>query len=74
MKLREKSFAGVVLSGAGSGNYTLTPLTQAASITAKALTYSGLSVPSSKTYDGTTSATVSGTATLLSAETTGTFA
>jgi len=31
-----------------------------ATITAKALTMSGLSVPASKVYDGTTTATVSG--------------
>ena len=46
-----------------NGNYTITAPTQAATITAKPLTVTGLSVPSSKVYDGTTAtATPSGTA------------
>ena len=54
------TFGGLALTGTGNGDYTLTASTQAATITAKALTYSGLSVPSSKVYDGTTTAVVSG--------------
>jgi autotransporter-associated beta strand protein len=62
--------ATVTISGLnpGNGNYTLTPLTQAATITAKPLTIQGLSVAASKPYDGTTSATVIGTAALLTPE------
>src|SRR5208282_4706142 len=45
------TFGGESLTGTGNGNYSLTPETQAATITAKALTESGLSVPSSKIYD-----------------------
>ena len=44
----------------------------AATITAKALTMSGLSVPASKIYNATTVAVVSGTPTLQAAETAGT--
>src|SRR5439155_838742 len=65
----------VTFGGLSSSNadYTVTPAsTQAATITAKTLTYSGLSVPSSKVYDGTTTAVVSGTAAMLAAETAGT--
>src|SRR6185369_17240901 len=40
-------------------------------ITPKALTYSGLSVPASKVYDATTTAVVSGTASLQSTESAG---
>ena len=54
------TFAGVSLTGTQSGDYTLTALTQAATITPKALTYSGLTVPASKVYDGTTTAVVGG--------------
>lgn len=68
------------------GNYTVTPsglystsqtgydvsyASGSVGITAKSLTVSGLSAPSGKVYDGTTSATVSGTPALLSAETVG---
>ncbi|MDP2142718.1 MAG: YDG domain-containing protein [Gallionella sp.] len=58
----------------GSGNYTfaLSPTTVNFSITPKALTMSGLSVPASKVYDGTTTAVVSGTPALLAAEAVGT--
>ncbi len=67
------TFAGVSLTGAQSGDYTLTGLTQAATITPKALSYSGPTVPSSKVYDGTTMAVVGGTAAALqAAESTGT--
>src|SRR3989442_585666 len=52
------TFGGVSLSGTGNGNYTLTASTQAATITPKALTYSGLSVPASRVYDGTADAVV----------------
>jgi hypothetical protein len=68
------TFGGVSLAGTGCGNYTLTVLTQAATITAKALTMTGLSVPASKVYDGTTVATVSGTPALQATETAGTGA
>ena len=54
------------LTGTGNGNYTITAPTQAATITQKGLTVTGtLSVPSSKVYDGTTAAVVSGSAALL---------
>src|SRR5207244_2597837 len=43
----------------GSGAFTVSP---------KALTMNGLSVPASKVYNGTTGATVSGTPTLQSPE------
>src|ERR1044071_9587233 len=62
------SFNGVSLTGPDSSNYSLTTLTQAATITAKALTYSGLTAPNSKVYDGTTTAVVSGAAILQTAE------
>ena len=52
------------MTGTNSSDYTLTLSTQAATITPKALTYSGLTVPASKVYDGTTTAVVSGTAAL----------
>ena len=63
--------SGLSLAGSAAGNYTLTQPTLAANISAKALTMSGLSVPGSKIYDGTTNAVVSGTAALASAEATG---
>ncbi|NBX13234.1 MAG: hypothetical protein EBR06_05365, partial [Acidimicrobiia bacterium] len=66
------SFTGLSLTGTGNGNYTLTAhATESRSITAKALTVSGLS-SSNKVYDGTTTASVSGTAALQSAITAGT--
>ena len=65
------TFGGLALTGEGNGDYTLTASTQAATITPKALTYSGLSVPASKVYDGTTTAEVSGTAALQTAEAAG---
>ena len=52
------------------GDYTLTALTQAATITAKALAASGLAT-SNKTYNGTTADTITGTPALLTAETAG---
>ncbi len=56
------TYSGVSLTGAQAGNYSLTIQTPAnATITQKALTFSGLTVPSSKVYDATTNAVVSGT-------------
>jgi len=51
----------MTLSGASSGNYTLTQPTLTGTITAKALTVTGAAV-TSKVYDGTTAATISGAA------------
>ncbi|MEN9717428.1 MAG: filamentous hemagglutinin outer membrane protein, partial [Pseudomonadota bacterium] len=66
------TFSGLTLTGGSASNYTLTQQTAAqATITAKALTMSGLSVPTSKTYDGTTAAVITGTAALQSFETAG---
>jgi hypothetical protein len=58
---------GLSLTGAQSGNYTLTAPTTTANITRKALTESGLT-GSPKVYDATTNATLGGTAGLLAAE------
>jgi gliding motility-associated-like protein len=56
------TFSGLSLTGAQAGNYSLTIQTPAnATIIPKALTFSGLSVPLTKVYDGTTSAVVSPT-------------
>ena len=52
--------AGYVISGADSGNYTLTQPTLSADITAKGLTITGISGVD-KVYDGTTAASASGT-------------
>jgi hypothetical protein len=65
------TFGGLSLTGTGSGNYGLTASTQAAAITAKALTVTGLSA-NDKVYNATTAATLSGTAALLAAESSGT--
>jgi hypothetical protein len=62
--------AGMTISGTSAGNYTLTQPTTTADITAKALTVTSLTA-SNKSYDGTTSATLTGTATLQSPETPG---
>ena len=62
------TFGGLSASSSPAGDYTVTPLTQAATITPKSLTYGGLTVPASKVYDGTTAAVVSGTATLQATE------
>ncbi len=62
------SFSGLSLSGANANNYTLTiqsPYTS--SILKKALNMFGLSVPSTKVYDGNTSATVGGIPNLYNA-------
>ena len=61
------TYTGLSLSGSQASNYTLNLQNAAsATITPKALTVSGLSVPTSKVYDGTTAAVVSGTSTLAS--------
>ncbi len=60
-------------SGTLASNYILpTTASGEGTITPKALTYSGLTVPASKVYDGTTTAVVSGTAELQAAEAAGT--
>src|SRR5205814_7475803 len=62
------TITGNTISGAESGNYTLTQqtgLTQ--SVTAKALTVSGITAGST-IYDGTTTAKLGGAAALLAAE------
>ena len=67
------NLSGVTLTGTDSNNYTVSGVAGvSANITAKALTQSGLSVPASKTYDGTTTATVNGTSALQASETAGT--
>lgn len=64
---------GLGLGGISAVNYTLTqPTSLTGNITPKVLTYSGLTAPVSKIYDGTTTATVSGSAALQGAENTGT--
>ncbi|WP_215299723.1 autotransporter-associated beta strand repeat-containing protein, partial [Polynucleobacter sp. AP-Nino-20-G2] len=66
------SVAGFTLTGADAGNYTVTDASGAtATITAKALSMSGLTVPNSKIYDATTAAVVSGTPTLAAPEAVG---
>ena len=55
--------SGYTISGADTGNYTLTQPTLSANITAAELTITGLTAVD-KVYDGTTAATASGTATL----------
>ncbi|PWU10021.1 MAG: hypothetical protein C5B50_26140 [Verrucomicrobia bacterium] len=62
---------GYTLQGADSGNYSLVPPSLTASILNKALTVTGVSA-SDKVYDGTTAASLTGTASLQSAETPGT--
>ena len=67
------TIGGITLGGADAGKYYLNGLdSKTANITPKALTQSGLSVAASKTYDGTTAATVSGTAALQATEAAGT--
>jgi hypothetical protein len=61
------TISGVSLSGAQASNYALSTTSVTANITAKALTLSGVTA-SNKVYDGTTTAPLSGTATLGSAE------
>ena len=66
------TFSGLNLTGAQSSNYSLTIQAAAgATITTKALTVTGISVPASKIYDGTTTAAVSGSAALQAAEAAG---
>ena len=52
------TFGGLALTGTGNGDYTLTASTQAATITPRTVTASIIGDPT-KTYDGTTSATLS---------------
>ena len=60
------SFSGLSLAGPSSSNYSLTQQSSSsATITPKTIS-TGLTVPSSKVYDGTTTAAVSGTPTLNS--------
>ncbi len=60
-------YAGLTLGGAQANNYTLTQQSNsAATILPKTLTMSGLVVPSSKIYDGNTTAVVTGTPLLQS--------
>jgi len=54
------SLGSLTLGGAQAANYTLTSAGGSVTVLAKALTMGGLSVPSSKVYDGTATATVSG--------------
>jgi len=62
------SFSGLILSGANANNYTLTIQSAvASSILPKKLSMFGLSVPSSKVYDGTTNSIVNGTPQLQNA-------
>ena len=60
--------SGYIISGTDRGNYTLIQPTLSANITAAALTISGITV-SDKVYDGSTVASVSGTAVLVGIET-----
>jgi hypothetical protein len=69
--LKTVSVSGLALSGASAGNYQLASTTISApigQIIPKALALSGLSVPSSKVYDGTTAVAVSGSAALGASE------
>ncbi len=60
------TITGITLSGSEANRYTLTNPTMTANITAKALTVTGLT-GAARAYDGTTTATFSGTATLQTA-------
>jgi len=65
--------AYTVNDGNGGNNYTVTTIADTTgSIAPKNLTMSGLSVPVSKTYDGTDVATISGTPALPATDTAGT--
>jgi hypothetical protein len=69
------SVSGNSLSGSQASDYVLAANEQSgltATITAKALTYSGLSVPANRMYNGGTKAVVSGTAVLQTPESAGT--
>ncbi|OYV02909.1 MAG: hypothetical protein CFE26_21645, partial [Verrucomicrobiales bacterium VVV1] len=61
------SNTNLVLSGSAAANYTLTGLSGAVVITPKSLTTNGLTA-SNRSYDGATSASLTGTAALLSAQ------
>ncbi len=66
------SVTGITLGGPNSAKYSCnTTSSTTATITAKALTMSGLTVPASKIYDGTTAAVVSGTAAFTGSENAG---
>ena len=58
------NITGLSLTGVSAANYTLTAPTATANIGAASLTVTGLTA-SNKPYDGTTAATLSGTATLV---------
>ena len=61
----------VAVTGTGNGNYTVTPQTGLSqTVTAKALTVTGITAAST-TYDGTTTAKLGGTAAFLTAEAAG---
>ncbi|RXG11350.1 putative secreted protein (Por secretion system target), partial [Leeuwenhoekiella polynyae] len=60
---------GYTISGTDAGNYSLTQPTLAADITTKALTITGIT-GDDKEYDGTTTATATGTASLSGVEST----
>ena len=66
------TLAGFTMGGAEAGNYKIDSATTTANITPKALTVSGLSVASSKVYDGTNVAAPLGTANLQDAIAAGT--
>lgn len=62
------SFSGISLSGTDAGNYTLTPHASVSNtITPKPITVTGLTA-SSKTYDGTATATLSNSGSLVGVE------
>ena len=62
------SFSGLSLTGANANNYTLTiQSAYTSSISPKALSMFGLSVPASKVYDGNTNSVVNGSPSLLNA-------
>ena len=65
------SVGTLALGGTAAANYTLTGASGTVTVNAKALTYSGVSAPSSKVYDGTTTAVASGTPALQAAESAG---
>jgi hypothetical protein len=62
---KDVTFTGYSLDGSAVGNYTLTgqPATVKANITAKSITITGLGADN-KTYDGNTTASITGTAVL----------
>jgi hypothetical protein len=71
-KIEAVTITGVTVTGTGNGNYSATQQTGLSqSVTAKALTVSGITAPST-VYDGTTTAKLGGTAAFATAETAGT--